>query len=137
MAEWKNWRAMALEAQRAGLLLFDAHLYRSSLSRFYYAAYQGVTAVLLYRKLTPPLGREAWSHDETPQLIVEQLPIFFRSARMRFELRQHLEELYRLRLSADYLGEDEITVSAARIASRKSNYLIKVMHDILPERRAR
>jgi hypothetical protein len=50
--------------------------FRSSASRGYYAGYQAATSLLLYAKQVPPEGREAWSHEATPELI-RKLPLLF------------------------------------------------------------
>ncbi len=72
MAEWKPWLDMAHGSLKSGVELQQTDA-RSAISRFYYAVYQAGTAVLLYRRLTPPPPREAWSHADTPPLLMESL----------------------------------------------------------------
>ena len=73
MEAWENWWRMAQGSLTAAQVLEQQGEYRSGASRAYYAAYQAVTALLLYAKQTPPEGREAWSHEVTPDL-VKNLP---------------------------------------------------------------
>jgi len=69
MDAWQLWQGMAREAVEAAWLAEAGGCLRSSASRYYYAAYQAVTALLVYRGLTPPADREAWSHEDTPDLL--------------------------------------------------------------------
>lgn len=73
MTPWQSWREMAQESEKAARLAEADGCLRSAASRYYYAAYQAATALLLYRGLTPPAEREAWSHENTPQLMWEQM----------------------------------------------------------------
>ena len=73
MEPWQLWQDMARESEQAARLAEDGGCPRSAASRYYYAAYQAVTALLLYRGLTPPEGREAWSHEDTPLSCRDQL----------------------------------------------------------------
>lgn len=123
---------MALDSQQSALLLQTQGRSRSCASRIYYAAYQAVTAVLLYRGCVPPVGREAWSHEVTPQLIVEQWEPLIRSLDRRRELERSLRRLYDLRVSADYVGNDPIEPSAVVKGLRDGNYLIKIANELLP-----
>ena len=72
MEAWEQWREMAREVEKGAWAAAKEGCLRTSVSRYYYAAYQAATALLLYRKLTPPQNREAWNHDTTPLLIREQ-----------------------------------------------------------------
>ena len=69
MEDWQLWRDMAREAAEAAQIAEAAGCSRSAASRYYYSAYHGVTAMLLYRKVAAPEDRQAWSHDQTPDLI--------------------------------------------------------------------
>ena len=72
MDAWELWIAMAREASETAQLADAAGRLRSAASRYYYAAYQTVTALLLYQGLIPPSGVEAWSHFITPTLLNEE-----------------------------------------------------------------
>ena len=76
---------------------------RSAISR-YYAAYQSITAVLLFLQQTPPEEREAWSHVDTPDLVVTAfIPVMF-SRDQRREIQHDLNRLYVMRCDADYVS---------------------------------
>lgn len=69
MEAWQAWLEMARESQEAAQQAEANGHFRSAASRYYYAAYQAVTALLLYRRVPTPEDRQAWSHDQTPDLI--------------------------------------------------------------------
>lgn len=108
---------------------------RSSASRAYYAAYQAATALLLYHGLTPPEGREAWSHETTPEL-VRQLPskLLKTDAGRDFALR--LAAVYELRLAADYVGNAEVDAAKLRTSLKNTRFISSVVQDILPQKKA-
>jgi uncharacterized protein (UPF0332 family) len=132
MEPWQAWYAMALESQRAALAAESAKCWRSSVSRYYYAAYQAVTAVLLYSGLIPPDLEEAWSHAATPDLLEEHFTPYVRSRDARKRLNQTLGELYKLRIIADYRGNAQLEkrIGGAR---KYANRLVNVAGDILLE----
>ncbi len=127
---WRDWQQMALTSQKAAQVL-EAIDPRSCVSRYYYAAYQAVTAVLLYQETTPPAGREAWSHDATPGLLVEKWePLLILDERQ--DLARRLKELYKLRINADYVGDVGVDAEAVKDAKKACNFLIKIINRILP-----
>lgn len=131
MEAWEQWWNMAQGSLAAAQLLAKQGEARSSASRAYYAAYQAVTAVLLYHKLTPPAGREAWSHDATPELIRElQGTIIRQDARKDVALR--LEAAYRERLIADYMGAAEVRAATLKILLKDASFIAKLASDVLP-----
>ncbi len=134
MDAWQLWQQMARESEEAARLAEAGGCLRPAASRYYYAAYQAVTALLLYRGLTPPEGREAWSHVDTPQLLQDQLRPLIRSRSGRNDLAQRLTDLYRLRVAADYEGAEIIGTSRVQRAGKDSRYIVRIMSDILPER---
>ena len=67
------WLEMSAESFEAGLTSEQANRYRSAISRYYYSAYQAATAALVAAGMTPPTGREAWSHDATPELFIAHI----------------------------------------------------------------
>src|SRR2546426_51603 len=111
----------------------SAAAFRSGLSRYYYAAYQGMTAVMLYQGLTPPAGREAWSHEETPRLVQERFEKYVRSRDRRNDLANRLSRLYKMRVSADYLGGIVVSEQVVERARKDSEFLLKAARAILPE----
>ncbi len=108
------WLLMARESAEAAEQAAAADLYRSAASRYYYASYQAITAVLLYLRMVPPLGREAWSHEDTPDLIIEHFSPVMNNKRRRRAMAQQLRELYKIRVNADYM-------SAADVAKHKES----------------
>ncbi|HZP83600.1 MAG TPA: HEPN domain-containing protein [Chthonomonadaceae bacterium] len=133
MEAWQQWREMARESAKAAQQVEAEGCLRSSASRYYYAAYQAVTAVLLYRKLTPPDTEEAWSHAVTPQLLEEHFEPLIRSKDRRQNLAYRLSELYKLRILADYRGSKRIDEKQMNAARRDAGYIVKVAERILPE----
>lgn len=130
--DWRDWREMALASLRAAQAL-DAIDPRSCVSRCYYAAYQAVTAVLLYGGVTPPADREAWSHENTPGLLAEKWEPFVRARDRRQDLKRRLEYLYRLRVSADYVSAAVIEPVTAQRTLRECGFLVRTATEILPE----
>ncbi len=132
MEAWQLWLAMARESEDAARLSeVHGHL-RSAASRYYYSAYQIVTALLLYRGLTPPIGREAWNHDDTPLLIKDQLRPLIPSQGRRNDLAQRMVALYQLRVQADYQGQRRISAETSSAAGKDTRYLVSVCEGILP-----
>jgi uncharacterized protein (UPF0332 family) len=134
MEPWQQWQAMATESQRAALGAETSACWRSSVSRHYYAAYQAVTSVLLYSGLNPPEAREAWNHADTPVLLETHFEKYIAARDRRRKLRRQLSELYKLRILADYVGEDGLEKRIGE--ARKSGvYIAKVAAEILPARK--
>ena len=118
MDAWELWRTMAQEASETAQMAEAAGHLRSAASRYYYAAYQAVTALLLYRGLITPVAREAWSHSQTPILLYEDTEALIvpRDRRRDLAIRL-LTRLYELRVAADYTA-GHISASQIAIASR-------------------
>lgn len=132
MDAWQSWREMARESEEAARLSEAGGCPRPAASRYYYAAYQAVTALLLYRGLTPPTGCEAWSHEETPALLQDQLQALIRSRDRRNDLAARLSELYRLRLIADYRGTRSVVATQVAKAGRDARFIVRVADEKLP-----
>jgi len=122
---------------RGSLEAAEDHLVQSRLrdaaSRFYYAAYQATTALLHYRGLMPPQGREAWSHDDTPDLVLDQLASFLASRDVRRRIARTLRELYEVRIQADYHASADINRDVVTRARRGTGYILSVAQAVLPE----
>jgi len=134
MDAWRLWQEMARESEEAARLAEAGGCLRSAASRYYYTAYQAATALLLYRGLTPSLGREAWNHEDTPALPQDQLRTLIRSRDKRNDLAARLVDLYRVRIIADYQGRRVVSLSRLAEAGRDARYILRVMEDVLPER---
>lgn len=134
MDAWERWLAMAREASETAQMAEAAGHLRSAASRYYYAAYQAVTAMLHYRKVATPEGRQAWGHDQTPTLIQQQLEPLFKPINKRRDLQRRLERLYKTRIIADYVANIPLRAESLRSVRRDSNYILKVAEQVLPER---
>ena len=99
---------------------------RSSASRYYYAAYQAVSGLLLYTNptLNPPANREAWNHAETPLLIVTHLAGVEPRLDKRQDMRRRLELLYKVRVSSDYISRDSVEGEMKDVA-KHAGFLVK------------
>ena len=130
MDAWERWWLMAQGSLIAAQTLADIQESRSSASRAYYAAYQAVTAILHYSRLTPPDGREAWSHADTPELLRNlQNTVIKQGPRRDISLR--LEQSYRLRLDADYIAAAEIVPSRLKVTLKDASFIVKIANDVL------
>ena len=123
---------MARESQTAAIVLEREKLLRSSASRFYYAAFQMSTAVLLYLGLTPPVGEEGWSHTSTPGILQDHLEPAVKSRDDRRKIARLLGELYKVRVEADYIGASSVDATKSHDSARKAKYLVKKLEEILP-----
>ncbi len=133
MMPWQAWRGMAQDSERAARLAEADGCLRSAASRCYYAAYQAATALLLYRGLTPPQDREAWSHTETPELVAHECAPVMRSRDTRVDLRRRLRNLYALRVRADYQPSRGVSTGDVAEAGRDARYLPTTISSVLPE----
>ncbi len=131
MEAWEKWWRMAQGSLAAAQLLAKQGETRSSASRAYYAAYQSVTAVLLYYKLTPPDGREAWSHEATPELIWKLAGTII-AQNARKDVAQRLEASYRVRLIADYMSAAEVGEIVLKTSLKDASFIARLVEDVLP-----
>ncbi len=134
MDAWELWREMARESEEAARLAEGAGCLRSAASRYYYAGYQAVTALLLYRGLTPPIDREAWNHEDTPYLVEAQMSPLVKNRQQRKDIVFRLRALYRRRIAADYSGLVIIPEDQVIKAGRDARYILRVVNEHLPEK---
>lgn len=132
MEAWEKWWRMGQGSLAAAQILAKQGEARSSASRAYYASYQSVTAVLLYYGMTPPDGREAWSHEATPEL-VWKLSGTIISQNARRDIAQRLEASYRLRLNADYISVAEVGEAVLKIALKDASFIARLVEDVLSQ----
>lgn len=132
------WFAMASESYAGAVRLEKEGYIRSALSRYYYAGYQAVTAALLYRGVTPPTvggtAREAWSHEDTPDVFLKQIEAIDTNRDRRRIIAQRLRELYQRRITADYISQSELTQNEADGSRRSAGFIVKYVAGLLPER---
>ena len=131
MDAWEQWWNMAQESLVAAQSLEQLGLARPSTSRAYYAAYQAATALLLYARQMPPAGREAWSHEATPQAVSRLLPKIVPIAAQE-DLESRLNRLYNMRLTADYRSEETVTLSDTRASVRSAAFVVRTISSIVP-----
>ncbi len=131
MEAWEKWWRMAQGSLTAAQFLETQKLPRSSASRAYYAAYQAATALLLYGGQMPPEGREAWSHEATPDLL-GNLSGALLSPSVQKDLGKRLADLYQIRLGADYRGDENIEDSVLRAAVRSASFIVRTIRNIVP-----
>ena len=135
MKPWERWLEMAQDSLQSARDLgsehsISAHL-RSAVSRYYYAAYQAVTAVLLYLSQIPPDNREAWSHAETPDFTVNVFARVLRSRKQRQHMQRELSTLYKMRCDADYVSIVTIDKDIVKTVGKSSRYIVRQCEDIL------
>lgn len=95
-----TWQEIGIKNFQAAQELYDGRHYRSSVSRFYYAAFSALTVEIARRGVVFPQNRETPSHAQLPQLIVRHLTQF--SETRRGNIARVTARLYRSRLDADY-----------------------------------
>lgn len=129
MDAWERWWNMAQGSLSSAQILSKQGEVRSSASRAYYAAYQAATALLLYHEMTPPNGREAWSHDVTPELIRELSGTII-SKDARRDIQQRLEACYKLRIDADYIGQINVAEAKLELSLKDTAFIIKLANEV-------
>jgi len=117
-----TWRDIAQDNFRAAHGLYDLKRYRSSVSRFYYAAFSLLTYELVRAGVVFRLGRRTPAHAELAELITENLTQFTETRRTAIALLTL--RLYRSRLDADYLDQ-HIDRRAAERAMRDVERLFR------------
>ena len=129
MEAWERWWNMAQGSLAAAQLLAKEGEVRSSASRAYYAAFQAVTALLLYHEMTPPNGREAWSHEATPELF-RRLSGTIISEDARKDIKQRLEASYELRVVADYISQANPEKAKLKLSLKDAAFTVKLADDV-------
>ena len=131
---WNKWLNSAVESLEAALVLEQHGFLRSSASRGYYAAYQAATALLLYSRQRPPEGREAWSHDLTPDLL-QRIPGAFWNQDRKNDASARLADLYKLRIVADYKFGGNISDSELNTALKSASYTVRIVAKVIGARK--
>jgi uncharacterized protein (UPF0332 family) len=98
--------------------------YNNSANRSYYAVYQAAIYALLAAGIRPPGATEHWGHDYVQAQFVGQL--INRRKHYPADLRNTLEQNYRLREAADYQRDPVTEVRAARAARRAETFVTAV-----------
>jgi uncharacterized protein (UPF0332 family) len=134
MEAWEKWWRMAQDSYASAQLLQQHGQFRASASRSYYAAYQSVTAVLLYQKQISPDGREAWSHEATPDLL-RKMSGRLLSADACKDVALRLEASYELRIVADYISAANVEEAKLKVSRKDVGFIIKLIRSVLPQDR--
>lgn len=130
---------MAYESQVAAFTDETAGRYRAATSRFYYAVYQSVTALLHKAGKQPPGGdtedggREAWSHVTTPEMVLNDLNRYIRNRNEREALASKMRFLYKMRVIADYISTERIDKENFASLASDARYVVKLAGQILAE----
>ena len=97
-----TWKEIGRNNFQAAVSLYDDGYYRSSTSRFYYAAFSSITGELIRRNAADDFtgGRETPGHAQLPRLV----ELYFAHLGVgRLEnLLRYVNDLYRDRITADY-----------------------------------
>ena len=102
--------------------------YNNSANRSYYAVFQAAIHPLLAAGIRPPGATDHWGHDYVQALFVGQL--INRRKRYPADLRNTLEQNYRLREAADYRRDPVTEVRAARAVRRAETFVTAVGRDM-------
>ena len=94
-----TWQEIGIDNFRAGRELFDAGRCRSSVSRFYYAAFSLLTHELSVAGADFGEDQETPNHKALPKLIRLHLTL---SGRKKMEMISLVRRLYSARITADY-----------------------------------
>ena len=132
MEAWRLWQKLAHESYQAASAAEAEGCRRSAASRYYYGAFQAASALLIYRRLTPPTGMEAWGHTITPDLLRGETGTLIRSRDRRNDVALRLQYLYGLRIVADYIASQEVPASRVADARRDAGFILGVVDGLLP-----
>lgn len=120
-----KWLESARRSQGAARLLHgNATFVRSSVSRYYFAAYAAAHAVLLHLGKTPP-QQGNWSHKGLPDVLRTVLTAIARVDNSA-AYSQMLRTLYDLRVVADYGAGLTLDATLLESARRDSGRVVKL-----------
>jgi uncharacterized protein (UPF0332 family) len=129
-----QWLKMAEMSADPARLLMNIDV-RSAASRFYYAAYQASTAMLLFAGMQPPIGegerREAWSHDSSPEMVRKNLVPLISNRHQRNQWASDLGQLYKTRLAADYKASYKLTGTDVTSCRKSASWIVKAAAQII------
>ena len=115
-----RWNILAGSSYGAAVRLSRGRYERSAVSRAYYAAYSRTVQTLVACNcgVVFPVGREGPSHTKLHELVVRHLRVL---GQHRWLLANHLRELYKMRVAADYCPSDSVELVEAQKAVRLMN----------------
>lgn len=118
-----TWQEIGTENFQAGRELLDKRRYRSSVSRFYYAAFSLLTHELNIAGVNFGDDQETPNHKGLPKLVRLHLPL---SIKQKTESVAIIRRLYSARISADYqrrTTDEPITRSIMRDTAQLFRFL--------------
>lgn len=129
----ETWEGMSRDSYRAGKILMDKGCWRSSVSRFYYAAYSASASYLLEkRKLRRVAFSHQWknpSHGDVEALLRMYTKDIFRKP-VREQLIQAFSRLLKARVDADYRKHEDIGMEKASKASHDAGLVINLLLEV-------
>lgn len=130
----EEWLRIAVQNMEAAGRLKDEQMWRSSISRGYYAGHAAVHAVLIHFERTPPRGRNTWKHRLLPLQLADCLRqnLATRLTRNRTNFfKNALTEAYNYRLNADYGAAKVVDEASADECFRHCGGVVKLGKEIL------
>ncbi|MFN8592364.1 MAG: HEPN domain-containing protein [Thermomicrobiales bacterium] len=101
--------------------------FNNAANRAYYACYQAAIHALIATHVRPPGATEQWGHDFVQARFVGDL--INRRKRYPADLRQTLEQNYRLRVAADYQRDNISEIQAARAVRRAEKFVAAMVQE--------
>ncbi|MCC6444551.1 MAG: HEPN domain-containing protein [Armatimonadetes bacterium] len=117
-----TWEEIGLDSNKAALKMMQAGHLRSSVSRFYYAAYSAATGRLTERGVAFPEGWHNPRHERLSMLTRHHLDL--PKDRIRV-IVQSVSRLYKYRISADYRSGESFQLSDVRNCSRDALSILR------------
>jgi|GEM_PF-907904 len=131
MATPYAWLGIAQDGELAAKESLSTHP-RSSISRYYYAAYSASHALLLHLGVDPP-PRGNWDHAILPECLRSSLMARMGSipSRNATIYKKGLQDLYNQRIAADYGPLRTVDEQAANDARKWAGQLVRLAEKVL------
>jgi uncharacterized protein (UPF0332 family) len=121
-----TWQEMSRDSLRAARSLYSEELFRSSVSRAYYAAYCAVAGELAVRGVSYSHGWHNPGHDQLPDLVLNNTTL---PRNTRFEINKALRRLRRAREDADYRPAATVDRRDALRVVRDASFVVQTLED--------
>ncbi len=129
----ETWENMSRDSYRAGKILLDRGCWRSSVSRFYYAAYSAAVSYLLERrKIRQKIFAHNWRnppHDDVVDLLEQNTRDVYRKYGREL-LSEAFSRLLKLRIDADYRKQKSINKEIAAKASQDAGLVMSLLLEV-------
>jgi len=126
-----NWHELGEENLRAAKLLLDKGLFRSSVSRAYYAAYSTLTGLFRGKSVKFRFGDSNPSHDQLLALAANNLNVSRFGKGTQFRLKKVTRDLQAARIAADYMPGRTIDENIARQMVRNAAFVVTLASEKL------